>query len=151
MYFFQCFFFQMLVIVYAAHIRQQLAGAQLWTGFKSPAWTVKIYTATPLIWNLPSVLTVKTRDVSIKDLTLGCIMCIGLAHLDCSSVSSEPRWRKQVCWFVYQSSPSGEFRHLNLIWIASVYSYLRHHLHWVWVRHSHVENKRLFDSHMNKE
>lgn len=128
---FQCFFFQMLVIVYAAHIRQQLAGAQLWTGFKSPAWTVKIYTATPLIWNLPSVLTVKTRDVSIKDLTLGCIMCIGLAHLDCSSVSSEPRWRKQVCWFVYQSSPSDEFRHLTLIWFASVYS---HFLIRTWIK-----------------
>lgn len=114
-FFVQCFFFQMLVFVYAAHIRQQLAGTQLWTGFKSSAWTVKIYTTTPLIWNLPSVLTVKTRDVSIKDLTLGCIMCIGLAHLDCSSVSSEPRWRKQVCLFVYQSSPSGEFRHLTYL------------------------------------
>lgn len=48
---------------------------------KGPAWTVKIYTTTPLIWNLPSVLTVKTRDVSIKDLTQGCIMCIGLRTL----------------------------------------------------------------------
>lgn len=44
---------------------------------KGPGWTVKIYTGTPLIWDLASVFPVKKWDVSIKDLAQGCIAWIG--------------------------------------------------------------------------
>lgn len=44
---------------------------------KGPGWTVKIYTGTPLVWDLASVFPVEKWDVSIKDLAQGYITWIG--------------------------------------------------------------------------
>lgn len=59
---------------------------------KGPGWTVKIYTGTPLIWDLASVFPVEKWDVSIKDLVQGYIAWIGThvftaAQGECQSIS----------------------------------------------------------------